>query len=162
MNALWLTVPVVLAAATMIPAQSPGPADCVDLEAITTAALDYGEGWYEGDASRMERALHPELAKRMVYTHPNSGRSRLSDMGSMTLVLATRAGGGTRAPADPKFSHVEVLDVFENAAMAKVVGPEWVDYLHLVKWNDRWVIINVLWEPLPEYRERLNLRFAGS
>jgi len=28
-------------------------------------ALDYTEGWYAGDAARMERALHPELAKRM-------------------------------------------------------------------------------------------------
>ena len=35
-------------------------------EAITKVALDYGEGWYEGDADRMARALHPELAKRMI------------------------------------------------------------------------------------------------
>jgi hypothetical protein len=28
-------------------------------------ALDYTEGWYAGDAARMERALPPELAKRM-------------------------------------------------------------------------------------------------
>jgi AcrR family transcriptional regulator len=33
-------------------------------ELITQAALDYFEGWFEGDAARMERALHPELAKR--------------------------------------------------------------------------------------------------
>lgn len=30
---------------------------------IRAAALDYIEGWYEGDAERMERALHPHLAK---------------------------------------------------------------------------------------------------
>ena len=28
-------------------------------------ALDYTEGWYAGAAARMERALQPELAKRM-------------------------------------------------------------------------------------------------
>jgi len=28
-------------------------------------ALDYAEGWYAGDDARMERALHPEFAKRM-------------------------------------------------------------------------------------------------
>jgi hypothetical protein len=37
-----------------------------DNSAITKTALDYIEGWYADDAVRMERALHPELAKRMV------------------------------------------------------------------------------------------------
>ncbi len=54
-------------------AQSPEQA-----KAIKEAALDYGEGWYEGNAERMERALHPELAKRMVFTNPKSGKSRLN------------------------------------------------------------------------------------
>src|SRR4051812_14973787 len=38
-----------------------------DSAAIKATALDYIEGWYTGDAERMERALHPELAKRIVY-----------------------------------------------------------------------------------------------
>src|SRR5262245_52406842 len=41
-----------------------------DLAAIKQTALDYIEGWYEGSAERMERALHPELAKRIVRTDP--------------------------------------------------------------------------------------------
>ena len=32
--------------------------------AIRTAIMDYVEGWYEGDAERMNRCLHPRLAKR--------------------------------------------------------------------------------------------------
>ena len=62
-------------------AQSPEEA-----KAIKAAALDYGEGWYEGNAERMERALHPELAKRVVMTDPRSGRSRLGQQSAMTLV----------------------------------------------------------------------------
>ena len=46
-----------------------------DNSAITKTALDYIEGWYTGDAARMERALHPELAKRMISTDPKTGRS---------------------------------------------------------------------------------------
>jgi len=46
---------------------------------------------------RMERALHPELAKRMVS--PDSrGISRLNQMSAMTLVQNTKAGGGTHTP----------------------------------------------------------------
>ncbi len=131
------------------------------LDAIRKTALDYGEGWYEGDADRMERALHPELAKRMIYTHPINGRSRLHDMGAMSLVRGTRAGGGSTLPARERVSDVEILDVFENAAVAKVTGPEWIDYLHLAQWNGRWVIVNVLWELRPEHRDRLSRLIAG-
>ena len=34
-----------------------------DRQAITQTALDYVEGWYEANPERMERALHPDLAK---------------------------------------------------------------------------------------------------
>ncbi len=125
-----------------------------EVEAITNAALDYGEGWYEGDAERMGRALHPELSKRMVFTDPKTGRSRLSHQGAMTLVQNTRAGGGKDAPVEDRSSEVTILEVFENAAVVKVDGPEWVDFLHMAKWNGRWVIVNVLWELKPETRER--------
>ncbi len=35
-----------------------------DEDAIRAATLDYIEGWFDGDASRMERALDPGLMKR--------------------------------------------------------------------------------------------------
>lgn len=126
------------------------PVTTEDIREIETIALDYGESWYEGDAERMKRALHPELAKRMVFTDPATGRSRLSDMGALTLIERTAAGGGTNAPVESFESRVVVLDVFENAAVAKVIGPEWVDYLQLAKWNGHWLIVNVLWELNPE------------
>lgn len=31
---------------------------------VRAAVLDYVEGWFDGNAERMERALHPELVKR--------------------------------------------------------------------------------------------------
>ena len=82
--------------ATMAMARDAVAQSAADSGAIRTTALDYIEGWYAGDATRMERALHPELAKRIVMTDPKSGRSRLETMGAMTLVNSTRAGGGTR------------------------------------------------------------------
>ena len=41
---------------------------------------------------------------------------------------------------------VRILDIFGNTASVRVDAGAWVDYLHIVKWNGRWVIINVLWE----------------
>ena len=119
-----------------------------DKTAIRQTALDYIEGWYEGNAERMERALHPELAKRIVRTTPE-GRSRLDQMGAMTLVQGTRRGGGKETPKDKQQKDVTILDVFQNAASVKIVASDWIDYLHLAKFNGRWVIVNVLWELKP-------------
>src|SRR5437016_9975969 len=93
-----------------------------DNEAIRKTALDYIEGWYAGDAARMERSLHPELAKRVVTRDPASGRSQLESIGAMTLVLRTRAGGGSHTPPERQRKDFRILDIFENAAVAKIVA----------------------------------------
>src|SRR5262245_40416630 len=89
---------------------------------IRAAALDYIEGWYEGDAARMEKALHPELAKRIVNTDAASGKSRLDSMSAMTLVQYTRAGGGRKTPKEAQMKDVTILDRYQNAAVVKVVA----------------------------------------
>jgi hypothetical protein len=120
-----------------------------DSNGIRQAALDYIEGYYEGDGTRMERALHPELAKRIVRTN-DQGRSQLGQMSAMSLVLGTRAGGGKDTPVADRHKDVTILDIYQNAASAKIYASGWVDYLHLAKWNGRWVIVNVLWELHPK------------
>jgi hypothetical protein len=112
--------------------------------------MDYIEGWYAGDAARMERAVHPELVKRIVTTNSTSGRSQLESIGAMTMVLRTRAAGGSRTPPERQQKDLTILDIFANAALAKIIASDWVDYLELAKWNGRWVIVNVLWELKPK------------
>ena len=123
-----------------------------DSAAIRQAALDYIEGYYEGNGERMERALHPELAKRIVRTNPENGRSSLGQMSAMTLVQGTRAGGGRDTPRERQQKDVTILDVYQGAASVKVVASDWIDYMHLARWNGRWVIVNVLWELKPQRR----------
>ena len=120
-----------------------------DSAAIRAAALDYIDGYWEGSGERMERALHPELAKRIVRTSP-SGQSGLQQMSAMTLVLITRAGGGRSVPAAQHRSDVRILDIYGNAASVRIDANLWVDYLHLAKWNGQWKIVNVLWETPPQ------------
>jgi len=135
---------ILIASASQAQAQTPSDADL-----IKQTALDYIEGWYEGNPERMERALHPELAKRIVRTD-DRGRSNLGQMSALTLINFTRGGGGKNTPKEKQQKDVTVLDIFGNAASAKVVASDWVDYLQLAKWNGRWVIVNVLWELKPQ------------
>jgi hypothetical protein len=123
-----------------------------DTAGIRAAALDYIEGWYEGNAERMERAVHPDLAKRIVNTDSRSGRSALGHQSAMTLVLNTRRGGGKETPVVEQRKDVRILDIFENVASVRVDASTWIDYLQLAKWNGRWVIVNVLWENRPRER----------
>jgi hypothetical protein len=118
-------------------------------EAIKQTALDYAEGWYEGNAERMERALHPDLAKRIVR-NDDKGNSRLENMGALTLVQVTRRGFGKQTPKEQQQKDVTVLDLLENSAMVKLEMRDWIDYMQMGKIGGRWVIVNVLWEMKPQ------------
>jgi hypothetical protein len=143
-----MRIPVLLVVAALLTPGSAPAQSAADSTAIRQTALDYIEGYYEGNAERMERALHPELAKRIVRTNPQ-GRSNLGQMSAMSLVQGTRAGGGRDIPAAERHKDVRILDIYQNAASVKVVAASWIDYIHLAKWNGRWVIVNVLWELKP-------------
>ena len=96
----------------------------------------------------MERALHPELAKRIVRAD-STGDQWISSMGASQLIAGTRAGHGREIPAAEQKSEVTILDLFRNTASAKIDAGLWIDYLHLARVNGRWVIVNVLWEMVP-------------
>lgn len=116
-----------------------------DSAAIRAAALDYVEGWYTGDAARMERAVHPELAKRIVQTDER-GRSRIMQQSALTLITVTRLAEGKETPPDQQTKDIHILDIFGNTASVRADMSGWIDYMHLAKWQGRWKIVNVLWE----------------
>jgi hypothetical protein len=118
-----------------------------DSAAIRAAALDYVEGWYTADAARMERALHPELAKRIMRQRPEG--SRLQSMTAAQLIEGTRQGGGKDTPPAQQQKDIVILDIFGNAASARATMSGWVDYMHLAKTDGQWRIVNVLWELKP-------------
>lgn len=64
-----------------------------DREAIAACALDYYEGWFEGDAARIAHAVHPELAKRSLA----ADRQNIETISARDLVEATRDGVRGRA-----------------------------------------------------------------
>jgi hypothetical protein len=122
-----------------------------DSAAIRATALDYIDGWYAADAARMERALHPELAKRNVFSD-DRGRSRLIQMSAMTLVNGTRNGGGSDIPVAQRADSVKILDIYGGAASVRVRAATWIDYMHMARFNGQWRILNVLWENDPPKR----------
>lgn len=120
-------------------------------DAIRQVALDYIDGWYDGDHERMASSLHPGLAKRIVERNCAESASwpagdRLDEFSAMRLIERAHHES---VPRERRRSEVRVLDRFENAASVRVDAFYWIDYIHMAKFNGRWKIINVLWELRP-------------
>jgi hypothetical protein len=138
----WLVLALFVSAPSAIAAE---PATRTDEEAIRAAALDYIEGWYEGDAARMERSLHPDLVKRLVE-RKSGAADHLDELTAAALVRATGNGGGKGTPEEKRRTEVKILDLFRGTASVRVDAGEWIDYMHVARWNGEWKIVNVLWE----------------
>ena len=146
---LRLLLALLLLTLLTVPAAADSKASPEDEAGIRATALDYVEGYYEGNPDRMEQALHPHLAKRIARTDAN-GHTRLDQMSAMELVQIIRTGSGKNIPKDKQVKNVVILDVFGNAASVRAEMLEWIDYMHMAKVNGKWKIINVLWEMKPK------------
>ena len=116
------------------------------------AAVDYVEGWYEGNAERMARAVHPGLVKRIVAER--AGASHIQEMTAEQLIGYAAGGGGRQTPAEKRRTEVRILDIFGNAATVRVDADSWIDYLQVGKVDGDWKILNVLWELRPEVKAK--------
>jgi Putative lumazine-binding len=112
--------------------------------AIESVALDYYEGWFEGDAARMERALHPELVKRSL----GDDGSTLRTLSARDMVEATAAGSGLARDPGPGERRIEIRvdHVYKDIATVTATSAVYVDYLQLARRRDGWKIVNVLWD----------------
>ena len=110
--------------------------------AVVSAVLDYFEGWFDGDAARMERALHPGLAKRSLE---QDGRTLNETRAEWMIDATARAVGRERDPGDRRIE-VDVEDVHGTIANATVRSAVYREYVQLVLTPEGWKIVNTLWE----------------
>ena len=122
-------------------------------KAVERAVLDYVEGIYEVKPELIERGVHPRLAK-IGYARRAGETYVESEMSYEQLVrLAGAYNAEGRIPADaPKT--IQVLDVLDQTASAKLTAFWGIDYMHLAKFDGQWKIIQVLWQTSPPDRGR--------
>ncbi|KGM55296.1 hypothetical protein N800_15165 [Lysobacter daejeonensis GH1-9] len=130
-------------------ATNPPPPDAATLAAIEATCFDYVDGQLEADPERVARALHPDLAKRMVIGDTPYERLGLRRMGKEELVGLTRQGA-LKTPKEQWNRTCRVLDVTGNAASVRLETPWFVDYFHMGKFGERWIIVNALWYSKPK------------
>ncbi len=112
----------------------------VDRDTVAATALDYFEGWFDGDAVRMERALHPDLCKRAIRPDGSVNLSSAQEM-----IDDTREGIGKALRPTNLEIRVRVEDVYEDLANVTVDSTVYREYLQLVRTPDGWKILNALY-----------------
>ncbi len=124
--------------------------DAATIKAIEQVAYDYVDGQLAGDAARVARSLHPDLAKRAVVGDgPNSREVfPLRRMTADELVTLT-VEGALKTPPEQWQRSVKVLDVIGNVAVVRVETPWFVDFFHMGRFGTRWMIVNAMWWPKP-------------
>jgi len=115
-----------------------------DAAAIRACLLDYFEGWFDGDAARMDRALHPGLAKHALGQDP--GRSEALDVSTKDeMVELTRQGRGRQRDLPDRAIRIDIAGVSGNIASAIVHSAVYVEYALLARTGDGWRITGTLW-----------------
>lgn len=131
--------------ATAMPTAPAAPQD--EASAVKRAALDYLEGFYEGDTSKLRRSVRPEVVKygfaRRSADGPYQGTAMSFDQ-MIAFAEGVKASGRSRPDSDPK--KVEILDILDQTATVKVTAYWGTDYLQLAKYDGTWMILHVLWQ----------------
>ncbi len=135
--------------AAIIAAAVSAPADAATQAALEAVCFDYIDGQLEGDPERVARALHPDLAKRAAIGETADERYALRRMSKEELVNLTKEGV-LKTPKDQWDRSCTVLDVTDTAASVRLETPWFVDYFHMGRFGDRWLIVNALWYSKPK------------
>lgn len=119
-----------------------------DNEAVRQAVLDYVEGVYEVDPTRIKRSVHPELAKRGFFVNNyEATESRMTFAQFLEHTKIYNKDG--QFPLDaPK--EIVIYEILDHIASVKLVAAWGIDYIHLAKYDTKWMIVHVLWQSHPE------------
>jgi hypothetical protein len=116
-----------------------------DEQAIPAAVHDYVEGWFDGDAVRMERALHPELMKRCRGIEGDDPDA-LETLTAREMIDATAGGEGRGEDAADRQIEVKIEYLSGDIASVTCRCHRYVDLLHLIRMPEGWRIVNAAWQ----------------
>jgi len=121
-----------------------------DRTAVERAAMDYLDGFYEGDADKIRRGVHPDVVKFGFMMGRDGAGYRGSPMTFDEMIgFADHVKQEGNFPAEDAPKEVILLEVQDQIAAAKVVAWWGMDYLHLAKYDGEWKILQVLWQTPP-------------
>ena len=120
---------------------------------VTQAAYNYIDTFYRVDTTLAYKSVHKDLRKvGWWFDEKKEAYSNKSEMSFDRLInLAKRWNAkGDRVNAESP-REVVVLEVSDKIAVAKVTAVWGIDYLNMVKTNEGWKSINIIWQSKPKF-----------
>ncbi|TKD58974.1 nuclear transport factor 2 family protein [Flavobacterium sp. ASW18X] len=129
---------------TSVTLQAQTKQDSIEIKQV---ALDYLVSQHTVKPELFERSAHPRMVKRTFWKNRIANKEYLRETfkDGMVLLAETYNVKGDKFPENPT-KEVVLLDVYDKVASVKLVADEWIDYMHIVKLNGEWQIVNVLWQ----------------
>ena len=118
-----------------------------DREGVRQAVLDYVEGFYQGDTTRLIRSVSPDVRK-FGFDRPSKSAPYVGEAMPFRdfLSYAERIRSGkSKTPAGAR-KDIVLFDVQDQTASAKLTAWWGTDYLLLAKVKGRWMILSVVWQ----------------
>jgi hypothetical protein len=120
-----------------------------DHRAVREAVRDYADAIYEMKPELIARSVHPTLVKQGLYKSANAtSYSGPAPMSYQQLVDLAASWNRNNAQADPRTAPkvIEVYDVQDVTAMAKLTASWGTDYFLLMKLEGKWMIMQIIWQ----------------
>ncbi len=128
-----------------------------DRTGVYDAAMNYIDAFYETQPIMIEKSVYPDVIRRGYYWKGLD--STYSELRTMTyaqmIELAKDWNKSDWLPADA-VKKVDVRDVQDKTAVAKITVYWGTEYLQLAKIKDQWKIINILWQSIPKITKSQN------
>ena len=150
MRRLASLVVALVVGASSVGAQSPAPRAVSDSEQVRLAVLDYVEGFYAGDSTRLARSVSSSVYKFGYWRRDSTSAFEGSQMTwpQFFSYAANIRSGRSRTPPNAR-KDIVLFDVQDQTASAKLTAWWGIDYLLLAKQDGRWMITHVLWQSPP-------------
>ena len=139
-----------LVLASLVLASMAGAAEPTDEDAIKQAVLNYVNSVYEVKPDLIDESVHSKLQK-VGYAPKKEGsgyREMWMTHEELKELTVHWNKDGHIDPAKAK-REIKILDKLDQTAVVRLDAEWGVDFIHLAKDGDKWMIMNVIWQTYP-------------
>lgn len=126
--------------------------DAPDLQDVKSAIEDYVLGLYDVEPERIERSVDTNLHKLGYYDYNGETYDHVPMTYQQLYDLAGKWNKDGSQANDKSPKKIEIYEVNDRTASAKLTAVWGIDFMHLSKTKGRWKITNIMWQSLPDAR----------
>ena len=121
-----------------------------DAEAIKQAVLNYANSFYEVNPKLVDKSIHPKVQK-VGYAPKKEGAGYKEMWMNFDELkeLANHWNADGHMDAATAKREVKILDQLDKTAVVRLDAEWGIDFIHLAKDGDKWMIMNVIWQTYP-------------